>query len=171
MTGWTPSTDGGEIIRVQPEPSFPPFPVQPGIQHHANPPTCPVESCPYLPAPCPCLPLCHARVSPCTMPVSPLMSCPCLSLCHARVSPCVMPAPGCHARPRVSCPPPVCHARLPCVMPASRVSCPSPICHSRESGNPESFPHPPRSGEGGGRGSGVIGPSICKAPGVCRGEG
>ena len=118
MTGWTPSTDGGEIIRVQPEPSFPPFPVQPGIQHHANPPTCPVESCPYLPVPCPYLPLCHARVSPCVMPVSLPVSCPCLPLCHARVSPCVMPAPG-------------CHARLPCVMPASRVSCLPPGCHAR----------------------------------------
>ena len=51
---------------------------------------------------------------------------------------------------RLSCPPPICPSRLP-------------LCHSRESGNPESFPHPPRAGEGGGWGTGVIGPSICKA--------
>ena len=134
MTGWTPSTDGGEIIRGQPEPSSPsPFPVQPGIRHHANPQTCPVESCPYLPAPCPFLPLCHARVSPYVMP-APHVSCP-PPMCHARprVS---CPPPVCHARLRVSYPPPMCHARPrvscppPGVMPASRVSCPPPVCHA-----------------------------------------
>ena len=138
MSGWTRSSPS-------------PFPVHPGIQHHANPPTCTVESCTCLPAPRPCLPLCHARF-PCVMLASP---------CVMPASLCVMPAS------RVSCPPPVCHARLPlchtclpCVIPASRVSCPPPICHSRESGNPESFPHPPRAGEGVGRGAGVIGPSL-----------
>ena len=74
MTGWTRSIDGGEIIRVQAEPSsLSLFPVQPGIQHHANPPTCTVKSCPCLSlchAPLPCharLPLCHACF-PCVIP-------------------------------------------------------------------------------------------------------
>ena len=72
--------------------------------------------------------------------------------------------PLCHAHaPFVSCPClSLCHARLPFVMPASHLSFPPPICHSRESGNPESFPHTPRSGEGVGRGAGVIDPSISK---------
>ena len=105
MTGWTPSTDEGKSSGYRPNQVPSPFPMQPGIQHHANPPTCTVESCPFLPAPCPFLPY--------VIPVSLLVSCP---------------PPGYHARPRVSCPP--------------------PICHSRESGNPESFPHPPPAGEG-----------------------
>ena len=68
---------------------------------------------------------------------------PMLPLCHARVSPCVMPAS------RLSCPPPICHARLPFVIPA-------------KAGIQSLFPIRHVLVRGGGRGAGVIDPSISK---------